>query len=70
MKKSILVVDWLLVIIFVLMVVSRFLAFSLPRIVQPIFFILILIHIVQHWRVMFFSLRGLVKKNETISKRG
>jgi len=62
MKKNILIVDWLLVIIFVLMVMSRFMVFSLPRIVQPTFFILILIHIIQHWRVMLFSLKGLVKR--------
>jgi len=62
MKKSILIVDWLLIIIFVLMVVSKFTNLSFTKAVQPVFLVLILIHIIQHWKVIVASLKRLKKK--------
>jgi len=62
MKKSILIVDWLLIIIFILMVVSKFINLPFTNIIQPIFFVLIIIHIIQHWKVIIYSLKGLKKK--------
>jgi len=62
MKKSILIVDWLLIIIFILMIVSKFINLPFTKIIQPIFFILIIIHIIQHWKVIVYSLKGLKKR--------
>jgi len=62
MKKDILIVDLLLIIIFILMVVSKFINLPFIRIIQPIFFVLIIIHIIQHWKVILYSLKGLKKK--------
>ena len=62
MKKSILIVDWLLIIIFILMVISKFINLPFTNVIQPIFFVLIIIHIIQHWKVIVYSLKGLKKK--------
>jgi hypothetical protein len=61
MKKSILIIDWLLIIIIILMIVSKFINLTFTKIIQPIFFILIIIHIIQHWKVIVYSLKGLKK---------
>ena len=57
MKKHILVVDWLLILVFVLMIGLKVAGSSLANIVQPIFLVLILIHIIQHWKVIAASLK-------------
>ena len=62
MKKDILIVDWLLIIIFVLIIVSKFINLHFTKVIQPIFFILIIIHIIQHWKVIIYSLKGLKKR--------
>ena len=62
MKKSILIVDWLLIIIFILMILSKFINLPFTKVIQPIFFVLIIIHIIQHWKVLVYSLRRLKKK--------
>jgi len=62
MKKSILIVDWLLIIIFILMIVSKFINLPFTKVIQPIFFVLIIIHVIQHWKVIVYSLKGLKKK--------
>ena len=61
MKKNILIVDWLLIIIFILIIVSKFINLPFTKIIQPIFFVLIIIHVVQHWKVIVYSLKGLKK---------
>ncbi len=63
MKKSVLIIDWLLVITFILIAISKFTNSPFINIVQPVFFILIIIHIIQHWRVLIYSLKGLRKSN-------
>ncbi len=62
MKKSVLIVDWILLIIFVLMIVSKFINLSFTNFIQPVFFIFIILHIIQHWKVIVYSLKGLKKK--------
>jgi len=62
MNKSILIVDWLLIMIFILMMVSKFISLPFTKIIQPIFFVLIVIHIIQHWKVMIYSFKGLKKR--------
>jgi hypothetical protein len=61
MKKNILIIDWLLIIIFILIVISKFSNLPFIKIIQPIFFILIVIHIIQHWRIIVHSLKRLKK---------
>jgi len=61
MKKNILIVDWLLIIIFILIIVSKFINLPFTKIIQPIFFVLIIIHVIQHWKVIVYSLKGLKK---------
>ena len=61
MKKSIWIVDLLLIIIFVFMIVSKLVNLPFTQVIQPIFLVLILIHIIQHWKVIVYSLKGLKK---------
>jgi hypothetical protein len=62
MKKSILIIDWVLIAIFILMVLSKFINLPFTKIIQPIFFIFIAIHIIQHYKIIIYSLKGLKKK--------
>jgi len=62
MKKSILIVDWLLIIIFILRIVSKFINLPFTKVIQQIFFVLIILHVIQHWKVIVYSLKGLKKK--------
>ena len=63
MKKIILIIDWLLIIIFILMILSKFINLPFAKIIQPIFFVLIIIHIIQHWKVIIYSFKELFKKD-------
>ncbi|OGY41938.1 MAG: hypothetical protein A2Y82_05095 [Candidatus Buchananbacteria bacterium RBG_13_36_9] len=62
MKKGILIIDWLLIIIFLLMILSKFVTLELAKFLQPLFFVLIIVHIVQHWKIVVNSLRKIVIK--------
>jgi len=62
MNKYFLIVDWLLIIIFVFMVTSKFITLPFAKLIQPVFLILIFIHTIQHWKVIVYSLKGLKKK--------
>ena len=62
MKKNVLIIDWLLIIIFILIIVSKFINLPFRKVIQPIFLVLIIMHIIQHWKVLFYSLKGLKKK--------
>ena len=62
MKKSILIVDWLLIIIFILIIVSKFINFPFAKLIQPSFLVLIIIHIIQHWKIIIYSLKKLKKQ--------
>ena len=64
MKKSIWIVDGLLITAFILMLVSKVFSLHFAKFIQPIFFILIIIHIIQHWKVIIYSLKGLKKNNK------
>ncbi len=61
MKNINLIIDWLLIITFVLMVLSKFINIPFTNIIQPIFFALIIIHIIQHRKIIFYSLKRLKK---------
>ncbi len=62
MKKSVLIIDWLLAIIFILMLTTKFINLPFAKILQPIFFVLIAIHIVQHWKILIYSLKNFKKQ--------
>jgi hypothetical protein len=64
MRKDIFIIDWLLLIVFVIIILSKLFTIPFAQILQPAFFILIIVHIVQHWR--FFILR--IKKIFNINK--
>ncbi len=59
MKKSIIIIDWLLIIILVFIVVSRFINLPFTKVIKPIFLVLIFIHLIQHWKVIIYSFKGL-----------
>ncbi len=62
MMKSIWIVDWLMIVVFVLMLVSKVINLSITKTLQPIFFVLIIIHLIQHWKVIVYYIKGLMKK--------
>jgi hypothetical protein len=62
MKKSILIIDWVLIVIFILMVLSKFINLPFTKIIQPIFFVFIATHIIQHWKIIIYSIKKLKKK--------
>lgn len=62
MRKDILIVDWLLIIIFAVMILSKFIELEFASFLQPVFFVLILIHIIQHRKIIINSLKKLIKK--------
>ncbi len=62
MKKNILIVDWLLVVILLIMVLSKFINLEFAKLLQPIFFGLILVHLIQHRQIMMNSLKKIIKK--------
>ncbi len=61
MKKNILLVDYFLIVAFIFIILSKFINFSFVKIIQPIFFVLIVIHIIQHWKIIIFSFKKLLK---------
>ena len=63
MKKHILIVDLILIILFVLIIISKFIDFSFMKILQFSFFIFIFIHVIQHWKIIFYSLKRILKSS-------
>ncbi len=63
MKKHILIVDSILIILFVLIIISKFIDFSFMKILQFSFFIFIFIHVIQHWKIIFYSLKRILKSS-------
>ena len=57
MRKDILIVDWLLMILFVIIVISKLTGAIDIKIIQPIFLTLITIHIIQRRRIILASLK-------------
>ena len=65
MKKRalILLVDWILIAIFAVIIASRFISLPFVNLVQQVFFIFILIHVLQHWKALAASLKRLRGKS-------
>lgn len=61
MKKSILIVDWILILLLILIILSKFIELPFVKIIQPLFLVLIVIHIIQHWKILLFSIKNLIK---------
>ena len=63
MKKHILIVDSILIILFVLIIISKFIDFSFMKILQFSFFIFIFNYVNQHWKIIFYSLKRILKSS-------
>jgi len=61
MRKYILLVDLLLIAIFAFLVASKIINLPATKIVQPIFMILIAVHLIQHWKVLAASIKKMMK---------
>ena len=62
MKKNILIVDFLLLLVFIAILFSRITNFTYIQQVQLLFFALIVIHIIQHWKIILFSFKKYLLK--------
>ena len=62
MKKSIIIIDLLLILVFLLILLSKFIILPFAKVIQPIFFVLLVVHIIQHWKIIVFMFRNLIKK--------
>jgi len=61
MRKYILFVDLLLIAVFIFLVVSKIITIPATKIVQPIFMILIAVHLLQHWKILVASVKRIGK---------
>ncbi len=64
MKKDIIIVDLILIVLFVIMVSSNIFGFTALKIIQPLFMLMLAIHITQHWRVLVALTKNLFKKQK------
>jgi|GEM_PF-703685 hypothetical protein len=62
MKKSIIIVDLILIVLFAILVASNIFKFENPRIVQMLFMVSLSVHIYQHWRSLVAMTKNLFKK--------
>lgn len=61
MRKYILPVDLLLIAIFIFLIVSKIVTVPAIKIIQPIFMILVAVHLIQHWKVLVASIKRMMK---------
>ncbi|EKD44382.1 MAG: hypothetical protein ACD_71C00155G0002 [uncultured bacterium (gcode 4)] len=64
MKKNVIIIDFLLLGIFTLIIVSKFIDLSFVKIIQLIFFSLIAIHIIQHRKIIYCSFKKLIMNSK------
>jgi len=62
MKKDIIIVDLILLVLFILLISSNIFKLTTIKIVQPLFMVLLGIHIIQHWRTLVVMTKNLFKK--------
>ena len=67
MKKSILWVDLILLLVFATNIISNFVNFPFKKIIQPLFFVLTIIHIIQHWRIFVTIIKNLMSNSKQSS---
>jgi hypothetical protein len=58
MKKGILIIDWILFILTLFLIISKIMNLSFNQFIQPIFLILILVHIIQHCKIFIYSINN------------
>lgn len=58
MKKGILIIDWILFILTLFLIISKIMNLSFNQFIQSIFLILILVHIIQHWKIFLYSIKN------------
>ena len=63
MKKDIIIIDLILILLFVILISSNIFKFTALKMIQPLFMVLLAIHIIQHWRVFIALTKNLFKKN-------
>lgn len=61
MKKSIIIIDILLLLALIIMIISKIFKLTSLTFIQPIFLILIITHTIQHWRFII-KIPKLLKK--------
>ncbi len=61
MRKYILFVDLLLIAVFIFLGASKVITIPATKIVQPIFMILIAVHLLQHWKILVASVKRMRK---------
>jgi hypothetical protein len=57
MKNYNLTIDWILITIFTMIIISKFTTLPFVKIIQPVFFIFIIIHIIQHRKIIIYSFK-------------
>lgn len=62
MKKDIIIVDLILIVMFMTLISSNILKFPGLKVIQPLFMVVLGIHIIQHWRVLISLTKNLFKK--------
>ena len=62
MKKDIIIVDLILIVLFVILISSNIFKLTAIKMVQPLFMVLLGIHIIQHWRTLVAMIKNLFKK--------
>ena len=62
MKKSVIIVDLILVILFAILLSSNIFRFQNPKIVQLLFMISLSVHTYQHWKSLVIMTKNLFKK--------
>lgn len=62
MKKSVIIIDLILIVLFVILLSSNIFGFTKLKIIQPLFMLFLAIHIAQHWKVLVAMTKNLFRK--------
>ena len=62
MKKSVIIVDLIVLVLFATLIASNILQFENPRPVQLLFMVSLSVHIYQHWKQLVAMTKNLFKK--------
>ena len=64
MKKDIIIVDLILFVLFILLISSNIFKITAIKMVQPLFMVILGIHIIQHWKMLMAMIKNLFKKRK------
>lgn len=62
MKKSLIIVDLILIILFIILFASNIFKLTNLKIFQPLFMVFLVVHIAQHWKILISMTKRLFKK--------